>query len=302
VTVVPVGLASHAAVTKVFATKSRLVVRWTRAVEAVLLTGAITLVSATVFTPMPQHRIAQVILLFAPVPLVLYAALRFGLAGAALALFITACGAMRGAMHDATLIRTSTIGAGVVVQQLLFLAVAIPLLFLAAVIDERRRALVELTAREARYSLATEAGRVFVYAYDPESGAVETDAALGAMLHVPPTELRSPAWWWRQIHPEDASKLQRAWNARLDGTSLGSPTATLDFRLVDRDGRVRWFRPLRARRSGARGLAVLVGTVTDITELREAEQVAASRELATSRAPPWSASLPPPWRTRSDNR
>ena len=282
-TVVPVGLASHAAVSKAIAAQSRLVVRWTRALEAVVLTGAIVLVSATVFSPMPRHPIAQVILLFAPVPLVLYAALRFGLAGAALALFITACGAMQGAMHDVTLIRASTAGVAVVVQQLLFLAIAVPLLFLAAVIDERRRALVELIARDARYSLATEAGRVFVYAYDPESDVVETDAALGEMLHVPAAELRSPTWWWRQVHPEDAGKVQRAWHARLDGAYVGSPTDSVDFRLVDRDGRVRWFRDRSAPVDLAHAdSAVLVGTVTDITELREAEQIAAqrSRELA----------------------
>jgi PAS domain S-box-containing protein len=282
-TIIPVGLASHAAVTKAIASQSRVVVRWTRALEAILVTGAVTVVSATVFAPMAQHPIAQVILLFAPVPLVLYAALRFGLAGAALALFITACGAMRGAEHDVTLIRTATVGAGVVVQQLLFLAVAIPLLFLAAVIDERRRAFVALTARDARYSLATEAGRVFVYAYDPESGVVEADSALGEMLHVPAAELHSPTWWWRQVHPEDAGKVQRAWNARLDGASVGTATESLDYRLVDRDGRAWWFRDRSAPVDLAHADSpVLVGTVTDITELRAAEQVAAqrSRELA----------------------
>lgn len=282
-TIVPVGLASHAAVTKVIATQSRLVVRWTRALEAVLLTGAVTILASTVFTPMPQHPIAQTILLFAPVPLVLYAALRFGLPGAAVALFITACGAMGGAMHDVTLVRASTAAGSVVVQQLLFLAVAIPLLFLAAVIDERRRALVELTARDARYSLATEAGHVFVYAYDPASGVVETDSALGDMLRIPATEMHSPAWWWRQVHPEDSGKVQRAWNARLDGAYLVNHGDSLDYRLVDRDGHVRWFRDRSAPVDLAHAdSAVLVGTVTEITELREAQQVAQqrSRELA----------------------
>src|SRR5678809_1307391 len=63
-TIVPVALASHGALTNAFATQSRLVVRWTRALEAVLLTGAVTLVSATVFEPMPNHPIARVMLLF----------------------------------------------------------------------------------------------------------------------------------------------------------------------------------------------------------------------------------------------
>ena len=282
-TVVPVGLASHAALTEAF-TQSRRVVRWTRAVEAVLLAAAVTLVSATVFEPVPGHPIAQVILLFTPVPLVLYAALRFGLAGAALALFITACGAMRGAMNEATVIRATPVGIGVVVQQLLFLAISTPLLFLAAAIDERRRAAGELAARDARYAIATETGRVFVYSYEPASGAVQIDLSLGELLRLAPIELQSPTWWWRQVHPDDAGTLQRAWSARAESPFGTSAAGATDFRLLDRDGTVRWFRdrPAPFHLASADSAATVVGTVADITELRDAEQIAAqrSRELA----------------------
>jgi len=282
-TVVPVALASHGALTNAFATHSRLVVRWTRAVEAVLLTGAVTLVSATVFEPMPSHPIARVILLFTPVPLVLYAALRFGLAGGALALFIAACGAMRGAMNEANVIPDTPASLAVVVQQLLFLAVATPLLFLAAAIDERRRAARELAVRDTRYALATETGGVFVYSYDPASGAVQTDSALGELLRLAPVELQSPAWWWRQVHPDDASTLQRAWSARAENPFGGGDSRQTDFRLLDRDGHVRWFRdrPAPFHLAPADSTSV-IGSVADITELHEAEVTAAqrSRELA----------------------
>ena len=281
-TVVPVGLASHGALTEAFT--HRRVVRWTRAVEAVLLAAAVTLVSTTVFEPVPGHPIAQVILLFTPVPLVLYAALRFGLAGAALALFITACGAMRGAMNETTVIRATPVGLGVVVQQLLFLAVSTPLLFLAAVIDERRRAAGELVARDARYAIATESGRVFVYSYDPTSGAVQIDSSLGELLRLAPVELQSPTWWWRQVHPDDAGTLQRAWSARAESPFGSGATTATDFRLLDRDGTVRWFRdrPAPLHLAPAESAGAVLGTMSDITELREAEQLAAqrSRELA----------------------
>jgi len=282
-TVVPVALASHGALTRAFAAHSRLVIRWTRVVEAVLLTGAATLVSATVFEPMPGHPIAQVILLVAPVPLVLYAAFRFGLAGAALTLFIAACGAMRGAMNEASVIRATPSALAVVVHQVLFLAVATPLLFLAAAIDERRRAATEIAARDARYALATESGRVFVYSYDPASGAVKTDAALGELLRLAPVELQSPAWWWRQVHPDDATNLQRAWNARAESPFGGGDGSPTDFRLLDRDGHARWFRDRPAPFHLAPGdPASVTGTVAEITELRDAEQIASqrSRELA----------------------
>jgi len=280
---VPVGLASHATLTSAFAGDSRLVVRWTRAVEAVVLAVVVTLVSATAFTPMPRYPVAQVIVLFAPVPLVLYAALRFGLPGAALALMITACGAMRGAALGPLPFPGSPAGTGIVVRQLVFVTVAVPFLVLAAALDERRRAAAQMVAAEARYNLATVAGHVFVYAYDPASGSVVTDSALGTLLRVPPFELQSPTWWWRQVHPEDAGSLQRTWSGRLGSVNAGATESPTDFRLLDREGHIRWFRDYAAPFHPADvDDGTVVGTVADITALKAVEHVAEqrSRELA----------------------
>jgi len=282
-TIVPVGLASHATLTSAFAGDSRLVVRWTRAVEAVVLAVVVTLVSATAFTPMPRYPVAQVIVLFAPVPLVLYAALRFGLPGAALALMITACGAMRGAALGPLPFPGSPAGTGIVVRQLVFVTVAVPFLVLAAALDERRRAAAQMVAAEARYNLATVAGHVFVYAYDPASGSVVTDSALGTLLRVPPFELQSPTWWWRQVHPEDAGSLQRTWSGRLGSANAGATESPTDFRLLDREGHIRWFRDYAAPFHPADvDDGTVVGTVADITALKAVEHVAEqrSRELA----------------------
>jgi PAS domain S-box-containing protein len=283
-TIVPVGLASHAALTSTFAGESPVVVRWPRAAEAVMLAAAVTLVTAAAFAPLPRYPIAQVILLFAPIPLVLYAALRFGLAGVAVALLITACGVARGALHGALPFPASPPGTGIIVYQLVFLTIAAPFLVLAAALDERRRASAQTTAAEARYALATVAGHAFVYSYHPASGAVVADSALGALLGLAPAELQSPAWWWRQVHPDDAATLQRTWSARLRATQAGgADSPTDDFRLLDREGRIRWFRdhpaPFQPPDADA---ATVVGTITDVTALKAAEQLAEqrSRELA----------------------
>src|SRR4029453_953972 len=71
----------------------------------------------------------------------------------------------------------------------------------------------------------------------------------------------------------------RAWSARLGGVDAGAT----DFRLLDREGRIRWFRDYPAPLNPADvGGPTVIGTVADITALKAAEQVAEqrSRELA----------------------
>jgi two-component system, LuxR family, sensor kinase FixL len=280
-TVVPAGLAIHAAVRNAFAAESRSMIRWTRLVEAVVFAGAVVFVSIVLFAQWPRDPIARALVLTAPVPLVLGAGLRFGLAGAASTLVIGACVAMRGVVHGIAPFPAPSTAGGVIAQQLVFLALATPLLFLAAVSDERRRLATQLAQSDARYALATQAGRVFLYGYDATSGAVHADPALGELLGVASLELQSPTWWWRRVHPDDTANLQRAWASRRGSTGVAA--GATDFRMLDRDGHVRWFRERPSPRSLLEPESVPhVGTVTDITELKAAELAAAqrSRELA----------------------
>ena len=280
--VVPVGLASHATVKRTFATESQSVIRWARVIEALCLGAAAALLAALLFMRSPDDAVGRAIVLCAPIVLVMIAALRFGLAGAASALLIGACVAIGGAVQGIPPFRSPSTITGIVAQQLVLLALATPLLFLAVAIDERRRVTSQLTQNDARYALATQAGGVFVYAHDPTSDAVSTDGPLGRLLGLAASDMESPGWWWRQVHPDDTAALHQVWNARRQGRDDGADRP-FDFRMLDVNGNVRWFRDRAAPRlpdepeSGR-----LVGTVTDITELRAAELATAqrSRELA----------------------
>ena len=282
VTVVPAGLAAHGALKRAFANESRSVVRWSRVIEALGLATAAALVSAVVFAQLPANVLLRAAVLCAPIVLVMVAALRFGLAGAAATLIIAASVAMRGAVFGNPPFPSPATTIGIVAQQLVFLVLSTPLLLLAAAIDDRRRASSQLAQNDARYALATQAGGVFVYSHDPTSNAVSTDASLGEMLGLTPFDLQSPTWWWRQVHPDDTAALHQAWNARRQWP-FGSADKPLDFRMLDSQGHVRWFRERAAPRlpDEPEG-APLAGTITDITALRTAELAAAqrARELA----------------------
>ncbi len=142
-------------------------------IEALCLGGAAALLAALLFMRSPDDVVGRAIVLCAPIVLVMIAALRFGLAGAASALLIGACVAIGGAVHGVPPFRSPSTTTGIVAQQLVLLALATPLLFLAVAIDERRRVTSQLTQNDARYALATQAGGVFVYAHDPDVGRGE---------------------------------------------------------------------------------------------------------------------------------
>ena len=282
VTVVPAGLAAHGALKRAFAIESAPVLRWSRVMEAVAFAAAAVLLFALPFTHLPANVLVLTAMLCAPIVLVMIAALRFGVAGAASILIIGACVAMRGAVYGVPPFPSPAIATGIIAQQLVFLALATPLLLLAAAIDDRRRASLQLEQNDARYLLATQAGGVFVYSHDPTSNAVSTDGPLGDLLGLAPFDLQSPTWWWRHVHPDDTATLHHAWSARRQGLG-GSADKPLDFRMLDVKGHVHWFRERAAPRlPDEPEAAPLVGTITDITALRTAELAAAqrSRELA----------------------
>src|SRR5262249_11635855 len=149
---------------------------------------------------------------------------------------------------------------GVVAQQLLVLALGIPLLFLAAQTDERDRVSAELAESGARYDMVTTAAHVFAYTYDPTSGALEVDPALGELLGIPPYEVPATMWWHR-VHPDDVATLERLWADRSAVGSMSGPAGCTDFRVLDHRAQIWWFRERPAPWDLSNHEPLLTGTV-----------------------------------------
>jgi PAS domain-containing protein len=124
-----------------------------RQVELVLLSLATVLVGGLVFgTHITDLTIAHT-LIYLLVPLLIWAAIRFGPQGFASALTLTTAMAITGAVNNRGPFVGSSATANTLALQLFLLFVGVPLYFLASLVQERKDAVVALQGSEFRYRL-----------------------------------------------------------------------------------------------------------------------------------------------------
>jgi PAS domain S-box-containing protein len=244
--------------------------------EAAALVIGLVATSGVVFS---QHGAQPNLpaLLFAPLPFLLWAAVRFGpgLTGAALFVvaFVSSWGAVRGRGPFATQSPASTIAS----LQLFLLAISVPLLCLAAAVQEREQAAAALREREreARRQFAELAaiyrtapvGLSFV---DPDLRFVSVNDELAEMHGIPAAAHAGRPI--REMVPAMAGELESLIRAVVDTGravlhhELRGPAASRPG--VDRDWLVSC---CPVRDEGGAGLGVNI-VVQEITERKRAEE------------------------------
>jgi len=110
-----------------------------RYAEFGLLLAALFVVGIAVFNSQLAGPSSNPALLYAPLPLLLWAAVRFGLSGVCLALLVVESLALASALSGHGPFATQSSPDNVLQLQIFMLVVALPLLLLAVVIDERAR-------------------------------------------------------------------------------------------------------------------------------------------------------------------
>jgi len=117
--------------------------------ETVILGAGIVGVSAATFGGVGAGPgLEAVWLLYAPLPLLIWAAVRFGAAGSSLALLVVALVSTANAVNGRGPFAGHMAADNVLSLQLSVIAMGVPLLFLAAVVEERRRTARALAASE----------------------------------------------------------------------------------------------------------------------------------------------------------
>lgn len=144
-------------------------------------------------------------------------------------------------------------------------------------ITERKRMEEALEAEKERFRLAAETSNDIVYEWDLAE-RVDWHGKIDEMLGYGPGEFpRTLSAWKAVLHPDDRERVAAAIVAHLEQRA----PYRIGYRVLRRDGGVRYWaaRGQLARRSDGSPIR-WVGTVTDVTEVREAEEQLAEQFAA----------------------
>ena len=239
-----------------------------RIMELGALMIALLAVSVPVFTWQETGPESIAALLYAPLPFLVWAAVRFGARGASTATLTVALLAIWGAMHRLGPFVGSVPRDNTMSIQLFLIFVSVPLLLLSAVIQERRQAERAAILSEESLKLALGAAQMSIWDW----------SISGSDATWPRETSRVPfGLILRVVHPDDRSLVAEAVTAAIEKGAAWD----VEFRVAYPDGSVRWVMGKGEVLRDEAGRPVrLLGVNVDITDRKRADEaLQASEEL-----------------------
>jgi len=244
-----------------------------RAAEAVLLFSCLLAVGIAIFD---RDRSILPALLYAPLPFLLWAAVRLGPRGSSSAVVTLVVLAIWGATHGEGPFSTSSVAENARSVQLFLIAVSVPVLLLAAALEERLKAREALQMSEQRFATAFRSSPDPMMIVRLSDGVIlDANARWEAMFGYSLEEAvgRSTA---------DLALYANQADHRTVFDRIGKYGGIRDFEVEmrDRDGSARQA-VLAAETVEVGGIACFIGTLHDVTAQRRAEREAKeqSRQL-----------------------
>jgi len=242
-----------------------------RFTEAVALTAGLAITAIIVFDSHVGTN-ASAAQVYLPVPFLLWAAFRFGPAGASLSFSGLMLIAIWGAGHGVGVLGTGSPRENVHSLQLLALCLGPTLLCFGAAVEERIRAARVIRDAHVRLRLVLEATRDTVYEHDLQSGALRWSHSGAANLGYEGSEsLCHFSMLLDAIHPDDRP---RAIEARDEALLAHNGQWETEYRLRRADGTYAHVleHGFIVREDGDRALEV-IGRLVDISERRDTEEL-----------------------------
>ncbi len=239
----------------------------------VALVGACTVALGTfVFDKTPAGPNTSPALLYTPIPLLIWAALRFGLGGISVSMLIITFQAIWGTMRGHGPFLAQTPAENALALQLFVLVTATPLMLLAVVIEEERRAKEALRQSANLMGLAAEAGNLAIWVWDVSGNDVWMTERGRSLFGLEPDARLDFAAVSERVHPEDRTARDGAITQALQTRG----EYEMDYRVQQADGVTRWIHG-RGRYVGPDDGAgpKLFGVSMDVTARKQAEASAA---------------------------
>ena len=242
-----------------------------RMLEGCFLAAAIFAVGYLAFDRSPAGPDTSPALLYAPVPMLIWAALRFGLGGVSASMLVLTILAIWGTMQGRGPFLTQTPSENALALQLFLLMVATPLMLLAVAVGDERRSTEALRDGEERMSLAVESAQLALWDWDVTSDRVWMTGDGRKFLGFQPGEpihFSNLASLDGRVHPDDSVVLANAIRRALE--TRGS--YEVQYRIIRPDGSVRWL-AARGHPSPAADHALprILGVSMDITRQKQAD-------------------------------
>jgi two-component system sensor kinase FixL len=207
-------------------------------------------------------------LLFLTLPFLLWAAARFGALGTSTALSIVGFLAIWSGSHGHGPFSGGTAEQNTASIQIFLIVLSIPMLFLAAVIEERATGETERRESESRFRIVADAAPVLIWMAGVDKRCTFFNKPwlkfTGRSL-----EQEVGNGWAEGIHPDDLQKCLKIYTEAFDARK----PFVMQYRLKRYDGEYRWISDQGVARHDARGnFAGYIGSCVDVTELLNKEQ------------------------------
>jgi two-component system, LuxR family, sensor kinase FixL len=245
-----------------------------RVLEAALVGACTVALGVFVFDRTPAGPHTSPALLYAPIPFLIWAALRFGLGGISVSMLIMTFQAIWGTMHGYGPFLTQTPAENATALQLFLLVTAAPLMLLAVVIEEERRSKEALRESANLMGLAAEAGNLGMWVWDVSGNEVWMTERGRSLFDLMPDARLDSAAIFDRVHPADRAARDGAIREALQTRGVYD----MEYRVQHADGAALWIH--------GRGRCVeaddgtgpkLFGVSMDVTARKHAEASAAQK-------------------------
>jgi PAS domain S-box-containing protein len=236
--------------------------------EAVILTVGIVLTANFVFGGQTALHSSNSVLIYAPLPLLLWAAVRFGPGGVSAGLLIIALLSIWNAIHGRGPFAADTAASNVYFLQIFLILIQVPLIYLAALIEERKQVTGLLRASEERYRNVVETQTELICRYLSDTTLTFVNDAYCRYFGKSCDELVGTKFI--EFIPESA---RAATLKHIESLIVRPRVEVNEHEVVRPDGSKGWQRWIDRVILDPAGLVVeLQGVGSDFTDLKQAEE------------------------------
>jgi two-component system, LuxR family, sensor kinase FixL len=240
-----------------------------RRLEALLIATVLALTCIVAFQEVPAIATGYVpALLYLPLPIIVWAAVRFGAKGASGAIMVVSLVLIWRTLNGPSLFVVGSAEANVFAMQLFLIGLSTPILLLGSAIEETRHAETATREREERISFAAASSSVGLWQYEIATGTFWATDYCRTLFGLPCGEAVNLDHLLSRIHPND----YRVASAAFRSAIARAVPLEIEFRVQGMNDGIHWI--------GARAQPVLdedgeptamTGAFGDVTSRKMAE-------------------------------